>query len=580
MVKSRRSRAVRCGFGVLLVMSGLVWSQEWKFGLMGDTQWRSNVDGENPNTVALGIIKQINKEFIKHEVDIVIQVGDLVDVYSSAAFDTRAEAAQELIDAGIGFFPLRGNHEPSSDAANYMSNVFPQACGYMNTFGATNFEFPSYELECLSYSFDYNNVRFVMVDQFTRKDNSGSNHSNNVVDQVPWITSVLANRNPDTHAFVLSHKNLIGQNHFDCLFGFSPASRIEAQNELIKAFDNNGVRYYFGGHDHMHHRSIIVSPDMNYRVEQLICSSNSYKFYTPRIPSIDQSLHNPVREMPVSQELYTIGYYIFTIDGPSVTVDYYSSLNGCGGSWDETVKCSLRETPQLSFRKRETYGYSLNGNKFIIKPQETMTVVSDTCCIEGSQRTRMRIIHGVNEKSAKLYDGRECVQTVCTGWRKGNDGYGNLKSDILSMWGINNEIGSEMGDWFTLELSYKGELAGPISLVTKDNNGNWINPSAMNDEVMQKFIIGKYKENFEPGTYGIDPKTKTVWAVINNGGEFAIARSSDGDQDGDGIVDGNDIDIVASLRNKPAHVKPDADLDGDGKITVLDVRKLVLIKNR
>ncbi|NLW30398.1 MAG: metallophosphoesterase [Fibrobacter sp.] len=579
MKKIKCTKTVNFGLVVLLLIN-VSWSEPWKFGLMGDTQWRGNVDGENPNTVAVGIIKQINGEFISHGVKMVFQVGDLVDVYSAAAFDTRAEAAQELIDAGIGFFPLRGNHEPGSNAANYMSNVFPQTCGTMNTFGATNFEFPSYELECLSYSFDYNNARFVLLDQFTRKDNSGTNHSNNIVDQVSWVTSVLANRAPNTHAFILSHKNLIGQNHMDCLFGSSPASRIETQNALIKAFDQNRVQYYLCGHDHLHHRSIIASPDMNFKIEQLICSSNSYKFYTPRVPSIDQSFNNPLRELPVSQELYTVGYYIFTIDGPYVTVDFYSSLNGCGGTWDETVNCSLRETPQLSFQKRETYGYSLNGKKYVVNPKESLTGISDTCLNEGSEKTRMRIIDGVNEKSAILYDGRECVQTICTGWRKGSSESGNLKSDILSLWGINNEIGNEKGDWFTLELSYNGELTGPLSLVTKDSNGNWIKPSDINSEITQKFIIGKYKEEFGPGSYGIDPQTKTVWAVLNHGGEFAVAQSTDGDQDGDGIVDRNDIDIVVSLRNKPAQVKPTADLDNDGKITVLDVRKLVLLQNR
>ena len=185
---------------------------------MSDTQWRSNVDGANPNTVSVGIIRQINAEFIKHNVKIVLQVGDLVDTYSAAAFDTRAQTAQELIDAGIGFFPVRGNHEASSSAANYMSSAFPQTCGYINTFGATNFQNASQSSECLSHSFDFNNVKFVLVDQFTRKDNSGSNNNNNIIDQVDWINSVLQSRTPGSHAFVLGHKNIIGQNHTDVLF--------------------------------------------------------------------------------------------------------------------------------------------------------------------------------------------------------------------------------------------------------------------------------------------------------------------------------------------------------------------------
>ena len=40
-----------------------------------------------------------------------IQVGDLTENGNDADIAARAAAAQPLIDAGIGFFPMRGNHE-------------------------------------------------------------------------------------------------------------------------------------------------------------------------------------------------------------------------------------------------------------------------------------------------------------------------------------------------------------------------------------------------------------------------------------------------------------------------------------
>ena len=40
----------------------------------------------------------------------------------------------------------------------------------------------------------------------------------------------------------------------------------------------------------------------------------------------------------------------------------------------------------------------------------------------------------------------------------------------------------------------------------------------------KKFVHGPWKEGYELGTYGIDPKTGTAWAVINYNGEFAVAR--------------------------------------------------------
>lgn len=50
-----------------------------------------------------------------------------------------------------------------------------------------------------------------------------------------------------------------------------------------------------------------------------------------------------------------------------------------------------------------------------------------------------------------------------------------------------------------------------------------------------------------------------------------------GDLNHDGIVDRDDLNIILSYRNQPASVCPECDLDGDGMITALDARKLVLL---
>ena len=87
-------------------------STAWKFGVMSDTQWTTaDPAGQNPTTVAVSIIDQLNPQFIAAGVKFVIQVGDLADTGNDADETVRAQAAQPLYDAGIGFFPMRGNHE-------------------------------------------------------------------------------------------------------------------------------------------------------------------------------------------------------------------------------------------------------------------------------------------------------------------------------------------------------------------------------------------------------------------------------------------------------------------------------------
>ena len=70
-----------------------------------------------------------------------------------------------------------------------------------------------------------------------------------------------------------------------------------------------------------------------------------------------------------------------------------------------------------------------------------------------------------------------------------------------------------------------------------------------------------------------DPVTVTITATD---GEEPVP----GDLNGDGIVDRTDLKIILSHMNQPAAVCPECDLDGDGMITGLDVKKLVLLFTR
>ncbi len=375
-------------FSIFVVASG--GAEPWKFGIMADTQWTVPTDpaGKNPNGVAVSIIEQVNQKFIDAKAKFVIQVGDLTEYGNDADIGTRAAAAGPLYRAGIGFFPMRGNHEvyAKPEGVNQYGitafrHNFPQTRGRGNhLYGSRNFNSPksvSPDLDGMSYSFDYgkagNSVRFVILDNWATPSKRGSfekrstYYGYSINDQQPWISSRLdKGGRGTTHAFVLSHQNLIGESVQNSLFHGYTNANPAWQNAFFASLQDNGVKYYISGHDHIHQRSIIASPDGTSKIEQLICASNCSKFFTPKPATDPKWFGQKARSTLVSLELNTIGYYIFTVDGPHVTVDFYSDDRG---KWKSDKNypngAGLADTgitPRFNFVKKETWGYTLGRN--------------------------------------------------------------------------------------------------------------------------------------------------------------------------------------------------------------------------
>lgn len=511
-------------------------TRAWKFGVMADTQWRNHE--EEPSSCATHVIDVLNQQFIRHGVAFVAQVGDLVNnesVKGVRSLPARASHAAALYRSGIGFFPVRGNHESSAAAAAEMPVLFPQMLGTgPHLFGATNIASPVLEatssdprgtrLKGLSYSIDFRNVRCLFIDQFTRVDGSGRT-SENALDQMAWVDETLASRSRDQHVFVFSHKNLAGQRHKDGLFGSNSAENASARDTFISSLHSHGVRLYLSGHDHLHHRSIVRSSDGSAGVSQLICASNSSKFYTPEQP-------DDVRETPISQELFTIGYYIVTIDGPGVTVDFYSSSHG-----SDYGDVSLSRPPEpLTFYHRESFGYSLNGKQFIVPQRASYTGVRDSW-----GRSAAQILGGKNTNTEVVHGGRGLTKVVNTGWSAFPADAGTA-SDVLTVWGLSDNLAlhddklkgllpdrheSRVTDIYSLALSFDAGRAAPeqrvegrLVLASRDAAGSWVPAVKNNSGGSSEFHYGPWRPEYTLGAYGVDPETNRVWAVINHEGEF------------------------------------------------------------
>ena len=251
----KRTIALMIGLAVFLAAAS-AWAGPWKFGVISDTQWTIADDGKNPNTCAADIIKQIDQQFIAQHVKLVIHVGDMVNDGSQTNDYTRALYAQDLYNAGIGFYPLRGNHEAAhgsylDSGADYLY-AYPQIApgpgaginnntpddittdllpaldlGLNPPAEKTNFntftvgshftapEAVNAETGGVSYAFRFRNATFMLLDQFASPDY----YTSYIPEQQPWIDATLSSRPANTHAFAFTHKNILGGNHKDNIFG-------------------------------------------------------------------------------------------------------------------------------------------------------------------------------------------------------------------------------------------------------------------------------------------------------------------------------------------------------------------------
>ncbi|MCL2742420.1 MAG: metallophosphoesterase [Planctomycetaceae bacterium] len=292
-------------------------NNSWSFGIIADTQWK---DMEAPfYGTSIHVIDAINAEMIRHKVDLVIQVGDLVDKPSAAGFQMRAAHNKALGKAGIRFYPVRGNHDSKGEAeVAQFKLAFPGLPGTPEG-GGSSPDLPG--AAGLTYSFTHKGGKFICLDTFPIIAREGKNgKAYTVSDYLPWIEAELK-KNDHRFAFVFAHKNLLGQSHKDNLFSSDKEnqdSNPEMQNSFFACLQRYGVKYFFSGHDHIYNRSKIKSPDGKSEITQLICGSAAHKFYSPKEPFLE-------RETPIFQEVKHVGFIIARVKDNQVNFEYYST---------------------------------------------------------------------------------------------------------------------------------------------------------------------------------------------------------------------------------------------------------------
>jgi len=195
------------------------------------------------------------------------------------------------------------------------------------------------------------------------------------------------------------------------------------------------------------------------------------------------------------------------------------------------------DAPPFAFYLRERFGYSLNGEQYLVERGESYAGIESTY-----NGTKAKILSGTNGNTETDFLARQLQKTLCTGWADATTA--DAASHVFSLWGMVDNLSlysetlpgllpnadeSTETDEFALAITYDPKKVRPSDLVSgrfvvisKDDEENWVSAVDLNTGGAKTFVYGPWKATYGLGSYGVDPRTRTVWAVLNHEGDFAL----------------------------------------------------------
>lgn len=262
----------------------------WKFVVAGDTR----SDGLD-NGVNVTILGEIANATVAQGAEFILVPGDLALSGGAAAFATWKSTMQPVYNAGIGVYPIRGNHDTGDLTAwnNAFGSGMPQ-------------NGPAGELG-LTYSFTRHNALIVGLDEYI----SGNAHRVNQT----WLDGQFA-ANTMPNVFVFGHEPAFKANHVDCLDDY-PTNRDTLVNSILA----EGGRSMFVGHDHFYDHARIGDADggIDNDFHQFIVGDGGAPFYTT---ATYDGANGSFSVNPVAHDAGAYGYELVEVDGLNVTMTH------------------------------------------------------------------------------------------------------------------------------------------------------------------------------------------------------------------------------------------------------------------
>ncbi len=266
---------------------------KWKFMVFGDTRGNDSVSQVNT-----AVLSELARATTNEKPAFVLVPGDLAYAGNLTAFQLWSNVMAPVYQAGIGVYPVRGNHDDDSDPTAFTNFFRPS----LPTNG------PATELRW-TYSITYSNTLILVLDEYITAHRVNQS----------WLNTVLST-NTRPHIFAMGHEPAFKENHADCLDDY-PVNR----NTFWNSLSNAHCRIYFCGHDHFydHMRLDDGDSDANNDLHQMIVGSGGAPLSADIFPYSGGNYGSwiPTRVYHAQQ---TNGYVTVEIDGYQVTTTWHS----------------------------------------------------------------------------------------------------------------------------------------------------------------------------------------------------------------------------------------------------------------
>lgn len=216
----------------------------WRFAVFGDSRGTSALDEVNAE-----VLGAVAAAALADGADLVLFLGDLV--YGSSVPETLEahlvawrDTMETLYAAGVGVYPVRGNHDTGAFAPWDAVFSGPYAISDAGPEGEIN----------KTFAVEHENALFLGFDLYFTPHR---------VNQA-WLDERLAATTAE-HVFAFAHEPAYAAAHADCLDDH-PAERDAFVRSLVAA----GGRTYFAGHDHFYARAAIRESDTGPEFFQII----------------------------------------------------------------------------------------------------------------------------------------------------------------------------------------------------------------------------------------------------------------------------------------------------------------------